>query len=257
MANSIGQPVWFDLFSDNIPKTTAFYSELFNWNTEVMDTPAGPYTIFKHDGKSVAGLTKPVDASLANTWLAYVNVTNINTTCSTIQQNGGTLVGAITKMPGVGSWQVAKDPQGGIFCAFQGETSAEACAAGSAFGDVGQFCWHELMCKDYSTALNFYSQVFGWSKGVAMDMGPMGTYQMFNAGEKGIGGMMTNTPDMPQKTYWLEYIHVQNVDETVARAKSMGATSTFPAMTVGDNSGRIAGLIDPNGAAFAVYTPNK
>lgn len=250
-----GQCVWFDLFSDNIPKATAFYSELFNWNTDVMNTPSGPYTIFKTNGKSVGGLTKPSEPTLANTWLAYISVQNLKTATSAIKQHGGTVMGSPTQMPGVGSWQLAKDPQGAVFCAFEGESKSADCANDFSSGQIGEFCWHELMCHNFQEELTFYGEVFGWKPSESIDMGPMGTYQLYNAGEKTVGGMMNNTPDMPQKTYWLEYINVDNVDDTLKRALSLGAHPTFPAMNVGNNSGRIAGLIDPLGTALAIHQP--
>ena len=40
----------------------------------------------------------------------------------------------------------------------------------------GHFSWHELIAGQWEAAFRFYSQLFGWQKTAAMDMGPMGTY---------------------------------------------------------------------------------
>ena len=43
----------------------------------------------------------------------------------------------------------------------------------------------------------FYSGLFGWTKGEAMDMGAMGKYQTFTTHGNQGGGMMTKTPQEP------------------------------------------------------------
>ena len=62
-------------------------------------------------------------------------------------------------------------------------------------GTPGTTGWHELYAGDLDTAFPFYSKLFGWTKADAMDMGPMGTYQLFAVrGGTAIGGMMTKPP---------------------------------------------------------------
>ena len=63
-------------------------------------------------------------------------------------------------------------------------------------GHVG---WHELYAGEWKSAFDFYAGQFGWTKGEAMDMGEMGTYQIFAAGGEPIGGMMTKPADMPSR----------------------------------------------------------
>ena len=52
----------------------------------------------------------------------------------------------------------------------------------TAPGTPGRIGWHELLATDWQKAFTFYSDLFGWQKGEAHDMGPMGTYQLFSAG---------------------------------------------------------------------------
>ena len=42
-------------------------------------------------------------------------------------------------------------------------------------GSVGTIGWNELHVGDLDVAWNFYSKMFGWTKGHSMDMGEMGT----------------------------------------------------------------------------------
>ena len=61
-------------------------------------------------------------------------------------------------------------------------------------GNVG---WRELRAGDLESAFAFYSGLFGWKKTQAMDMGPMGTYQVFEIEGGQGGGMMTKTAETP------------------------------------------------------------
>ncbi len=54
-------------------------------------------------------------------------------------------------------------------------------------GHVG---WHELFTDNVDDAFAFYAEKFGWTKAQALDMGPMGVYQMFATGGMPVGGMM-------------------------------------------------------------------
>ena len=58
----------------------------------------------------------------------------------------------------------------------------------------GRFGWNELLAGDVPTVWPFYATMFGWTKADAIDMGPMGTYQLFASGGTSIGGMMNRPP---------------------------------------------------------------
>lgn len=65
---------------------------------------------------------------------------------------------------------------------------------GAAFSQAGEASWHELMTTDAPATMAFYSEVFGWQPGDAMDKGPMGTYHIFYRSHGMVGGMMTSRP---------------------------------------------------------------
>ena len=54
---------------------------------------------------------------------------------------------------------------------------------------VREFSWHELATREQPAAFRFYEALFGWYKTSAMDMGPMGQYQMFGRNDVELGGM--------------------------------------------------------------------
>ncbi len=114
----------------------------------------------------------------------------------------------------------------------------------------GAFSWSELMTSDPAAASDFYSKLFGWT---VKEMGPeMGNYRVANVGEQGVAGLMQTPAEaqgMPPR--WGVYVTVNNVDETLAQAKSMGATVCMEPMDV-PTVGRMAGFSDPQGAMISI-----
>ncbi len=251
--SNYGKLLWADLFTSHLATTKTFYENLLGWNLEEQKNTGGTYAFFKYKDSAVCGVSEAPLAELNNKIVAYIGVENLQETIQVIQANGGVILAEPTQMDGIGTWVYAKDPYGAYFSAFQSATQP-TCDQAYTFGSQNHLCWHELMSANHNDSLAFYKTVFGWTPSESIDMGPMGVYQMYQttSGET-LGGMMTNTPEMPQVTYWIEYIHVDNVDATSAKAIAQGAKPTFPTMNVGNNTGRIAGFVDPNGLAFAIY----
>ncbi len=116
----------------------------------------------------------------------------------------------------------------------------------------GAFSWSELMTSDPAAASAFYGQLFGWT---VKDMGPqMGGYCVANVGETGVAGIMAPPPEAAGvPPMWSCYVTVNNVDETLAQAKALGATVCMEPMDV-PGVGRMATLKDPQGAVLSIIT---
>jgi len=114
----------------------------------------------------------------------------------------------------------------------------------------GTVSWHELATTDWKKAWDFYQEMFGWQKGEAMDMGAMGTYQIFTLGGPPIGAIFNRPPQIPVSN-WLYYFRVTDLDDTIEKVKSNGGKILNGPMDV--PGGRIAQCMDPQGAAFAVH----
>lgn len=120
----------------------------------------------------------------------------------------------------------------------------------------GTFCWIELATTDGPAAKEFYTGLFGWE---AQDnlIGPNMIYTMLKLNGKDVGALYEKgemMQDVP--TVWASYISVTNADETVARAKSLGATIIKDAFDVTD-VGRMAVITDPTGATFCLWQPKS
>src|SRR4030095_5638040 len=113
------------------------------------------------------------------------------------------------------------------------------------------------MTSDNNAAFDFYRQLFGWKIVQDMDMGPMGTYRVFGIGDKQLGGIMTIPKDQPTPQLWLYYTETPDLHAALRRATKNGAKVMNGPMDV-PGGGRIAQLMDPQGAAFALHqAPRK
>jgi predicted enzyme related to lactoylglutathione lyase len=118
----------------------------------------------------------------------------------------------------------------------------------------GRFLWHELLTTDPKAAAKFYGQVAGWTT-EAWEQNP--SYIMWLTERGPIGGLM-QLPDETKAAgappHWLAYIGTPDLDATVAAALRLGAR-VLKAATAVPEVGRWAILSDPQGAAFAPFTP--
>jgi predicted enzyme related to lactoylglutathione lyase/uncharacterized protein YndB with AHSA1/START domain len=114
----------------------------------------------------------------------------------------------------------------------------------------GTFSWNELVTSDTAAAKTFYTKLFEWETST-MEMPTGGQYTIFRRGGE-IGGMMQcPAPGMP--SHWLPYITVENVDESAASAVKLGGEIVVDPMDI--HVGRIAVIVDPQGAAFGLFKP--
>ncbi|MBK7707665.1 MAG: VOC family protein [Acidobacteria bacterium] len=122
----------------------------------------------------------------------------------------------------------------------------------------GEFCWTEVATGDLDAAMNFYRTVFGWTFKENNSVGEGMRYEEFSAANGNpIGGMYKISAEMygdnPPPPHLINYIAVDDVDATAARAPEIGGAVVSGPMDV-PNVGRMAVLQDPTGAKFAIIT---
>ena len=123
---------------------------------------------------------------------------------------------------------------------------------------AGTFCWVELGTTNATSAKKFYGGLFGWSMN-DVPMGPDSFYTMVQAGGKDVGalyqlGQEQGSQGIPP--HWLSYISAKKVDDSAAKAQSLGGKVLKPPFDVFD-AGRMAVLQDPSGATFALWQAKK
>ncbi|HEV3215194.1 MAG TPA: VOC family protein [Vicinamibacterales bacterium] len=119
----------------------------------------------------------------------------------------------------------------------------------------GRFVWHELMTPDPKAAAEFYKDIVGWTP-QPYDKDP--SYTLFTSGGRPRAGS-TLLPEqakaMGAPPHWLSHIGTPNVDVTARQTIELGGKVLKPAADIPE-IGRVAILQDPQGAVFAVFTPN-
>jgi uncharacterized protein len=247
-----GQFVWHELMTTDPQAAGAFYSKVLPWKTQPSGMP--DYTLWVSGKTQTGGLmAQPESARQSGappSWLVYIGTPDVDATAAAAERLGGKVLRAPGDIPGVGRFAVLADPQGAAFAVFKPGGSPPPEGAPST-----DFSWHELATSDQHAALSFYSELFGWSRGPAHDMGPAGTYQLIEHGGAQVGGAY-KLMDASKPPHWLTYISVASVDKAAAAAKAAGGRVTQGPMEVPGGS-RIAQILDPQGGAFAVHEPAK
>jgi predicted enzyme related to lactoylglutathione lyase len=245
-AEVLGRFIWHELLTTDTAAAAAFYPKVVPWRTASSSMPG--YTIWMAGQTQIGGLMAlPSDGSSTPPhWLVYIGTPNVDATLSQAQGLGARVVKAPADIPNVGRFAVLADPQGATFALF---TPGSGPPPGPQPAQGG-FSWHELATTDVSAALRFYGTLFGWTKGQAHDMGPMGVYQIFEYGGTQVGGI---TPVQGPSTApsWLSYVHVADSNRAVSATKGAGGRLLHGPMEVPGGSW-IALLMDPQGGSFAV-----
>jgi len=211
-----------------------------------------PYTQFQRSGGAgVAGLMKTPDGMhMPPFWSMYIAVPNLDEAVANVKRLGGSTLSDVITVPTVGRMQMLKDPQGAVFYVIE---PAPRENPPERDPEVGEASWIELMTTDAPAAMTFYQQLFGWQPTQAMDMGEMGTYQMFNRGPRMIGGMMKKPKELAQvPPHWAIYFRVDDIEAAAERVKANGGTILNGPMDV-PGGDRILNARDPQGAAFSLH----
>lgn len=122
----------------------------------------------------------------------------------------------------------------------------------------GTFSWADLTTTDQDDAKRFYGELFGWS----YDDQPAGegiVYSMARLGQSPVAAIspqpsQQREADVPPA--WNSYLTVESADETLSRARELGAQIHAPAFDVFD-AGRMGVVQDPQGAFVLVWEPRQ
>lgn len=252
-----GVPSWIDLGTTDVEDAKRFYRAVFGWKTDDVPTDQGmAYTMFKKDGKTVAGMGSitpdQAAAGMSPVWSTYLNVDNLDDTIAKVTEAGGTVMMSAMDVMDAGRMAFVADPTGAAFGLWQ---------AGNHFGaelvnEHGALSWNELITDDTATAAKFYAEVFGFRSEVSET--PNGPYTAFwvdgNVEGNAAAGMMPRNEGMGSiPNYWGVYFGVDDVEASVAAVESYGGNVIMPPMDL-PQIGRMAVVQDPQGAVLTVIT---
>ena len=252
-----GRFVWYELMTPDPQAARAFYRDVAGWGVqeyEGLDTPYAMWTL----GETPVGGLMQLDAQMAAhgvppNWLAYIATEDVDASAAEAERLGAKVQLPPMTVPGIGRMAVLTDPHGASFALYQSETPLGEEPSPET---PGVFSWHELSTTDHGAAFDFYAKLFGWEKTEAVDMGPIGTYQMYGRTGRPIGGMYDGSRAGATPPSWLFYLTVADMDEALERVRRGGGRVTRGPDPVPGGS-LIAHCIDPQGAAFALTANPK
>jgi uncharacterized protein len=250
MVNSNGRFVWYELITTDLAASRAFYASVVGWEMRDASMPGMDYTLCATPGGTVCGLidltAEAGRLGAKPSWIGYVGVDDVDVAATRAIELGGVVEAAPQTVPGVSRFAITTDPQFVPLGVFKWLMPRPQPSPPDTAGEIG---WHELITTDEAGAFAFYHALFGWQQ-AGTESGPLGTYQLFAAGDETIGGMSGKSPDAPSPL-WLHYFNVGDIDAAVKRVKAgSGQILNGPIEVPG---GRwIVQCTDPQGAIFAL-----
>lgn len=233
MANPV---VYFEVGAVENQALVEFYEQLFGWG---MRSVAPGYTLIDTGGGG--GISGGVGRSgSGEPWSTfYVEVDDLRATLDRVGSVGGRTVVEPMEIPGMGGFAMFDDPDGVLVGLVGRDRPAggmwrEPSAGGAAVD------WFEILGADAGRAQAFYRELFGWTVG-------QGAYGQVDGA--GIGGGIGAGGDARWATV---YAAVADVEATLARAESLGATRVYGPNPVDDHT-ETGAFRDPAGNVFGVY----
>jgi predicted enzyme related to lactoylglutathione lyase len=237
---------WADAMSTDAEATKKFMVELMGWKAEDMptDTEGVVYTMFSHEGHSVAGLGQmpPHMEHVPSHWNSYITVDDLDAALQKVESAGGKVTMPKMKVMTAGKMAGIADPTGASFMLWE---AGDTIGAGLV-NTVGAMGWNELRTTDTAAAKKFYTTVFGWTYD-SMDK----EYDAIKNNGRMNGGIMPIAKDWGDvPPHWAVYFTVADIDQTVEKAKKLGGSVQGEVIDAGEGIGRFAMITDPTGAQF-------
>jgi predicted enzyme related to lactoylglutathione lyase len=236
---------WVDLATADVTAASAFYGDLFGWDTD--DVDGATYRTCRLDGDAVCGLSElPAAARTAgvpSSWTSYVTVPDADAAAERATELGGVVTEAPADVGDFGRTAALADPQGAALAVWQPGARIGA----ERVNDVGCLCMNELATTDLRAASAFYEGLFGW------------TTEPFVTGADGPEILLALNGGKPNASllsdagppHWRPNFTVESTEAAAARVGELGGTVVVEPMGIPDGS--IALVRDPQGSLFALF----
>jgi predicted enzyme related to lactoylglutathione lyase len=246
-----GYPCWTDLMTSDIDAAQEFYRALFGWELLGSGPEYGGYVIAQVDGLPVAGLgpQQPGMEGQPSVWTTYLATEDVDATVEKVRSAGGIVFSDPFDVGPLGRMAVVQDPTGAALGLWQ---SGEHIGARRA-NETGSFTWNEIMTRDYDRAKAFYAAIFDYTFSEIGDENFQ--YATIDLDGRPVGGIGVLPDEVPKEVppHWRVYFAVDDADEALARAQSLGGVILRPAEDM--PYGRWGDVSDGQGAMFSLIKP--
>lgn len=120
----------------------------------------------------------------------------------------------------------------------------------------GTFSWVDCSSTDAAAATKFYTEVMGWTTEDFPIPGTDSVYTMFKHDGITVAAISAADPSAGTPSYWTSYVTVDDVDTLAGKVAGLGGTLAMEPMDVMEE-GRMVLLLDPEGAAVALWQPKN
>lgn len=217
-----GVPCWVTNLQHDVPAAAAFYEALFGWETERGPEDVAPYALGRLRGRDVAGIGSMPDGAAAPAWVTEIRTDDLEATVARVREAGGVVLEENVDFSPVGRLGVFRDPQGAVFCAWEGGDREGA----ELVNEPGAWAMSSLMTTDPDGAAAFYRSIFGWESEA---FGPATMFRRpgYVGGEpsqpvpRDVVAVMMATPEGAPVAWSVDF-WVANADDAVATVERMG-----------------------------------
>jgi uncharacterized protein len=247
--HSANRPIWFELTTSDPDGARRFYEALFGWTYEIGGEDTGFYSMCKIGNENAAGLGPNMPGQeMPPAWSVYFGVADVDASVAKAQQNGGQVIVPVMDVLEYGRMAVCVDSTGAAFGMWQPKLHVGA----TVIEQHGAMGWCEVNTRDAAAASAFYRDVFALDAQKLDD--PSMTYYMLNQNDAAVGGVLQMNADWGDAPpHWMPYFVVNDLDASAETVKSNGGTVTHGPFD--SPYGRIAVIMDPQGAALSIIQP--
>jgi hypothetical protein len=244
MGNAV---VHFEIGGPDDAPLVAFYGELFGW--ELQPFEGGGYTLIDTNGGGGinGGIGKSQTGEPWSTF--YVEADDLQAVLDRAESLGAKMVMPVTDFGGAVTIAMFNDPDGLLVGLVKAADPAQGEASAPSEGSGEPVDWFEVLGSDSGRTQRFYADLFGWTVGGG-DAGTPPSYGMADTGSgRGIQGGLGSSADAKWATI---YASVADVEQTLAKAESLGGARIYGPMAVDDHM-QTGAFRDPAGNVFGVY----
>ena len=240
-----GKVIWADLVTADAGAAGDFYRGLFNWE---INQAGKHYFMASNNGTKVAGIYEHQDSvrdASQTRWVPYFSARDPDGVSAYITNNGGTVVRQAENIEGRGRFLLARDPEGALFGALRSSSGDPEDRPAA----IGEWVWRELWASAPETVAKFYLDA-GFQRLENPQNAATGEDIILATNGIARAGIKKKTSPA-QRSTWLLYVRVSDLDETVTKAEKLGGTVLIKGSDI-DSAYPLSILADPTGGVFAV-----
>ena len=243
----LGAPCWIDLATSDPSRATAFYGEIFDWDTVDAGPGYGGYITCFRGGLPVAGMMQnPAGSGYPDAWSTYLATPDVVATTAAARAGGAQVLVEATQVGTQGEMAVYTDPSGAVIGAWQAATHTGY----GVLEEHGAPIWHELHTTSYAEAVAFYRRVFDWDTEVRGDTDDFRYTVLLVDGVQRAGIMDASSWLLATggTSAWQVYFGSEDVAATLSQVTALGGSVIQGIEET--PYGQLATAADPTGAQF-------